>query len=246
MNRFNNLNAVVTGGTSGIGLATARRIALEGGTVLVTGRNKGRLTEANAIDGVTAIANDAADPAAAVALRAAVDEHLDGRIDALFLNAGGGAPTPVNMMEADEINRQFYVNLRGPLLQLSSLHDTLAEGAAVLFNTSVVSDLGFPGFGVYAATKGAVRAAMRVSANELAPQNVRVNAVSPGPIETGFFAAAGLSKEEIEGFVEQIQTMVPLGRFGSSEEVAAAAAFLLSSDASYITATELIVDGGMS
>lgn len=87
---------------------------------------------------------------------------------------------------------------------------------------------------------------MKVAANELAPRNVRVNAVSPGPIETGFFVAAGLNEDEIQGLSEQIQAMVPLGRFGRSEEVAAAAAFLLSSDASYITATELIVDGGMS
>ncbi|MDH4309559.1 MAG: SDR family oxidoreductase [Acidimicrobiia bacterium] len=246
MNRFNNLHALVTGGSNGIGLATARRIAQEGGTVLITGRNEGRLTEANKFDGVTAIANDNADPDSAVALRAAVDEHLDGRIDALFLNAGHGAPTPMDMMDADAINRQFDVNVRAPLLQLTALQETLAEGGAVLFNTSVINDLGFPGFGVYAATKGAVRSAMKVVANELAPRNVRVNAVSPGPIETGFFVAAGLSDEEIQGLSEQIQAMVPLGRFGRSEEVAAAAAFLLSSDASYITATELIVDGGIS
>ncbi len=243
--RFAGLHAVVTGGTSGIGRATAERLADEGATVVVTGRDAARLADVGANQRVTAVGNDAGGADAGEALRAAADEHLDGRIDALFLNAGLGGFAPVPEIDADGFDSQFRVNVRGPLLQLAALDSALVDGAAVVFNTSVVNDLGMPTSAVYSATKGAVRSAMEVAANEYAARSIRVNAVSPGPIDTGFFAATGLSDAEIEGFAEQILTQVPLGRFGQPAEIAAAVAFLLSSDASYITGTELIVDGGM-
>ncbi len=187
MNRFQDKNVVITGGTSGIGLATAKRVVAEGGRALVTGRDPERLAAVGQLDGITAIANDASEPAAVEALRAAVDEVFDGHVDAMFLNAGLGAFQPIQLLQADEFERQFGINVRGPLLQLRALEETVVDGGSIVLNTSVVNDLGMPGSGIYAATKGAVRSAMKVFATELAGRQVRVNAVSPGPIDTGFF-----------------------------------------------------------
>ncbi|MEM9038206.1 MAG: SDR family oxidoreductase [Actinomycetota bacterium] len=245
MPRFTDRNVVITGGTSGIGLATARRIADEGGQVLVTGQDPERIATAGAHDRITAVAVDNSDEVG-TALRTAVDRHLGGRVDALFLNAGLGAFAPTAAIDAKEFDRQFQINVRGPFVQLAALDSALADGASVLLNTSVVNDVGMPNSAVYSASKGAVRSGMRVFANEYAGRSIRVNAISPGPIDTGFFGRTGLSAEEIEGFAAQVLTQVPLGRFGTAEEVANAATFLLSDEASFVTGTELVVDGGMS
>ena len=246
MNRFDGKHVIVTGATSGIGLATAERLHEEGATLLVTGRNADKLAELGERDRMHAIENDAADPAAAEALAAAAKAHLGGRVDGIFLNAGYGGFAPVGAIAAADFERMMNVNVRAPLLQLQALSDQLAEGGAILFNSSIVNDMKMPGSSVYSATKGAVRSAMQAVSAEMAGRGIRVNAVSPGPIDTGFFSATGLSEEEIQGFADQILAQVPLGRFGEAREIAAAAAFLLSDDASFVHAEELVVDGGMS
>ncbi len=246
MNRFTDKYILVTGGTGGIGRATAERLVAEGATVLVTGRNASKIAEIEGIERMHAVANDAAEPAGAEALVAAIDEHLGGRLDGIFLNAGYGGFAPVGEIAAADFDRMMNTNVRGPLLQLNALAPKLADGGAIVFNTSIVNEMKMPGSSVYAATKGALRSAMNAVSAEMAARGIRVNAVSPGPIETGFFDATGMSEEQIAGFGEQILSQVPLGRFGDPSEIAAAVAFLLSGDASFVHSHELVVDGGMS
>ena len=245
MSRFNNKNILITGGSSGIGYATAKRLVSEGAKLLITGTNADKLAVAATELGVATLVNDAGAPDSAAALAEAVEREL-GKLDGAFLNAGFGRFAPIEQATAEEFDAQYHVNVRGPTLQAQALSPLLNEGGSVLFNTSVARDMGMAGAAIYASTKGALRTLTRVLAREFAPRSIRVNAVSPGPIESSFFARTGLPQEAIEGFAEQILAQVPLARFGKAEEVAAVASFLLSDEASFVTGSEYVVDGGMT
>jgi len=246
MKRFEGKTALVTGGTSGIGLATAKRLIEEGAKVIVTGSRDKSLDEARRAlgNGVVAIRNDAGNPQSATDLAREVSKVAP-KLDAVFFNAGFGRFQPLEAVNAEEFDAHYAVNVRGPLLQAKALAPLLNEGSAIVLNTSVVHGKGFPNMAIYASTKGAVRTLTRVLARELAPRNIRVNAVSPGPIETNFFERTGMSEQAISEFGKTVAASVPLQRFGKPEEVAAVATFLLSSDASYVTGAEYSVDGGM-
>ncbi len=244
--RFAGKNVLITGGSGGIGKATAERIVAEGGRVLITGTNREKLDAVKAkLPNVVILVNDAGDPAAAERLGEVVKSEF-GELDAAFLNAGHGTFVPHSDVTADDFDRQFAVNVRGPILHVKAISSLLREGGSVVFNASVARNLGLSGGVIYNSTKGALRTVTRVLAHELAGRKIRVNAVSPGPIGSDFFDRTGMPQEELQQFSEQILSAVPLARFGEPKEVAAVAAFLLSDDSSYVTGSEYVVDGGMS
>lgn len=230
--------AVITGGTAGIGLATARRFVAEGAHVLITGRRAGALDEAVAELGpsATGVRGDAADPAHLAALLAAVRERGRG-LDVLFTNAGGGTHTPFGQVSPDEVEDVLTRNLSAPYLTVQTLAPALNEHASIVLMSSIAATAGLPGLGVYSAAKAGTRALARTLAVELAGRGVRVNAVSPGYIDTS-------TDPDVREFVRAGAATIPLARVGRPEEVAAAVLFLASDDASYITGSDLFVDGG--
>ncbi|MEM0908278.1 MAG: SDR family oxidoreductase [Pseudomonadota bacterium] len=246
MARFDNQLVLVTGGTSGIGLATAKRVLAEGGQVIATGSRPQSLEAARPeLPGATLLLNDAGDPAAADALASAVAQ-AGSPLDAAFLNAGFGRFHALEDVSAAEFDAHYNVLVKGPLLQTKALAPTLKDGGAILITGSIGHLLGLPQAAIYSSAKGAVRSLVRNLARDLSPRSIRVNAIAPGPIGTDFFARTGMSEEAMGEVGKMILSQVPLARFGQPEEVAAVATFLLSKEASYVTGSEYVVDGGMS
>lgn len=238
--------ALVTGGTSGIGLAAARLFHEEGARVIVTGSNPKTLEVARAeLAGVAeVIASDAGDGAQVRALfeRIARDH---GGLDVLFLNAGIVSSAPIVAMEERVFDDIFRINVKGPWLALRSAIPLLRPGGSVVINTSMTNKIGMVGGSAYAASKAALRSLVRTAAAELVEQKVRVNAVSPGPTDSGIIAK-GYTPVEVTAIEQHLASLIPMRRMGRPEEIARAALFLASSDSSFMTGEELVVDGGMT
>jgi len=246
MKRFEGKVAVVTGGNSGIGLATAKRLQEEGAKVAISGRSKKTLEEAvNSIgNGVVAVQADVAQLAEVDKLYKEVSQKL-GKIDVLFVNAGVAKFAPLAETSESVYDEQFDVNIKGAYFTIQKALPFLNDGASIILNTSVADSKGNAGTSAYSATKAALRSLARTAAAELVGRGIRVNTVAPGPIVTPIFGKTGLPKEALDEFSKEILSKVPMKRFGQPEEVAGAVAFLASQDASYITGVEINVDGGI-
>jgi NAD(P)-dependent dehydrogenase (short-subunit alcohol dehydrogenase family) len=246
MKRLEGKVAVVTGGNSGIGLATAKRLQEEGARVAISGRSKETLDEAVRTigNGVVAVQADVTKPADMEKLYAEVKKKL-GKIDVLFVNAGVGKFAPLADTSESLFDENFDINFKGAYFTIQKALPLLNDGASIVLNTSVADQKGTAGASVYSATKAAMRSLVRTAAAELVGRGIRVNAVAPGPIQTPIIARTGMTKEQIEAFGKELLAKVPMKRFGEPEEVAATVAFLASQDASYITGAEISVDGGM-
>lgn len=235
--------AVVTGGNSGIGLATAREFRREGARVVITGRDARTLAEAARELGgdVLALRSDSASLSDIDALFEAVRERF-GRVDVLFVNAGVARFAPLEETDEELFDQTMDINFKGAYFTIQKALPLLSEGASVILNASVVAHVGFPNSSVYSASKAALLSLVRTLSSDLIGRGIRVNAVSPGPVETPIFGRMGLPEDAAKGFGEQ----VPLKRLGRPEEIAKAVLFLASPDSSFLVGTEIVADGGVS
>ena len=236
---------LITGGTTGIGLATAQLLSAEGAKVIVTGRNPETLASAKkTLSGVVVLPSDSGDLAAAQALGDEIKTFAD-HLDGAFLNAGIATFGPFDAATPKHYEDLFNVNVRGLYFQLQSLLPLFGNPSSVVLTSSIAGSIAVAGGSIYSATKAALISLGKSLAVESAPRGVRVNVLSPGPIDTPILKKVGLPADQQKAFEETIVAKSLLKRFGTSDEVARAARFLLSEDSSNITGTELIIDGGV-
>jgi NAD(P)-dependent dehydrogenase (short-subunit alcohol dehydrogenase family) len=251
MSKLEGKVTVITGGNSGIGLATAQRFATEGAYIFITGRRQSELDAAvkqisKNNNNVTGVQGDVSNLADLDRLYATVKEQK-GHIDILFANAGVGELVPLGEITEAHFDKTFGINVKGLLFTVQKALPLFQDGGgSIILNASIASSKGAEALSVYSATKAAIRSFARTWTVELKHRKIRVNAISPGPIDTPGFNGLALSEEQIEQFKTSIVSTVPMGRMGSPDEVAKAVSFLASDDSSYVTGIELFVDGGMA
>lgn len=244
--QLNNKVAVITGGSAGIGLATAKLFAAQGATVVITGRNKGNLDKAATEigNGAIAIQADSANLADLDRLYATVQQQL-GKIDVLVANAAVYVLGALTDFTEEMFDRQSNVNFKGTFFTVQKAVNHLNDGASVILLSSIVNDKGVPNHSSYAATKAAIRSLGRSFAAELTGRGIRVNVLTPGPIDTDVFDQVTATKEEEADFKASMAAFTPVKRLGKPEEIAAGALFLASDAAAYMLGTELVMDGGV-
>jgi NAD(P)-dependent dehydrogenase (short-subunit alcohol dehydrogenase family) len=246
MGKLDNKVALVTGGNSGIGLATAKRFVAEGAKVYITGRRQKELDAAvKEIGGnVTAVQGD-------VAKLADLDRLFDtirkqsGRLDTIFVNAGIAKLAPFGSITEEHYNEIFDINVKGVLFTAQKALPLMGPGSTIVLNASVVASKGYGALSIYSASKAAVRNFARTWATDLKDKKIRVNAVSPGVTITPGFGQMGLTEEQTKGFIDSMVAVTPQGRAGMPDDIAKAVVFLASDDSSYVNGVELFVDGGM-
>ena len=247
MNRLKGKRCLITGGTTGIGIETAREFTAEGARVAVTGRNPATLKAARKELGsdVLIIDSDASDVAAQAAIAAALKEKFGG-LDVVFINAGIAELRPIDKWDAAAFERTFSVNVKGPFFLIQALLPILANPSSIVINASVNAHVGMANTSIYGASKAAILSFTRTISGELVSRGVRVNAVSPGPISTPLYDKLGLKADDLKTVSNSIKGMVPQGRFGNPSEVAKAILFLASDESQFTIGADILIDGGMS
>ncbi|WP_020472864.1 glucose 1-dehydrogenase [Zavarzinella formosa] len=239
--------AVITGGNSGMGLATAKRFVAEGAQVVITGRRQAELDAA-----IKEIGKNATGVRGDVANLADIDHLYEvvrqkhGHVDIVFANAGVGELVPLAQITEAHFDKLFNINVKGLVFTVQKALPLLRDGGSIILNASIASIRGMEAFSVYSATKAAVRSFARTWTSDLKARKIRVNAISPGPIDTPILDGLGKSKEEVDAVKAGMAAAVPLGRIGEADEIAKVALFLASDDSSFVTGIELFVDGGMA
>jgi NAD(P)-dependent dehydrogenase (short-subunit alcohol dehydrogenase family) len=247
MSRLQGKRALITGGTTGIGLETARQFLNEGARVAITGKNPDTLEAARKDLGpeVLMLASDSSDVPAQKLVANSVEERFE-QLDILFVNAGVVDMRPLEQFDPEGFDRSMAVNLKGPYFLIQALLPVFANPASIVLNGSVNAHIGMPNTSVYAASKAALLSLARTLSGELIARGIRVNAISPGPIATPLYSKLGLSQDQLKVVADSIQGQVPAGRFGSPAEIARAVVFLASDEAAFTVGSELLIDGGMS
>ena len=247
MDRLKGKRALITGGTSGIGLETAHRFLNEGARVAITGKNPATLETARRElgSGVLIIPSDASEAGAQQKVVETLRQSFQG-LDILFVNAGIADLRPVEQWDESAFERSFAINVKGPYFLVQALLPIFANPASIVLNASVNAHIGMPNTSVYGASKAALLSLARTLSGELISRGIRVNAVSPGPISTPLYSKLGLSEADLGSVAASIQSQVPAMRFGKPSEIAHAIVFLASDESAFMVGTELLIDGGMS
>lgn len=247
MKRFEDKVALVTGGNSGIGLGTARAFAREGAFVVITGRDEGTLKSAEREigGGALAIRADVSKPSEIDAVMSKIKERL-GRVDALFANAGVARLAPFEQVTETFYDELMDVNLKGLFFTVQKALPLLRPGSAVVLNASLNAHKGLPGTTVYGASKAAVLNLAKTMSADLVSKRIRVNSISPGPVESALLKRVGLTGEQLNEINEWIMSQVPVRRFAQPDEIAEAVLYLCSPQSSFVVGTDLLIDGGMA
>jgi NAD(P)-dependent dehydrogenase (short-subunit alcohol dehydrogenase family) len=246
MDRLNGKRALITGGTTGIGLATAKEFLAEGARVMVTGTNPKNLEEArNQLGGAAVVmASDAGNVAAQAELAEAVKSQL-GALDVFFANAGIAEMRPLEAWDETAFDRSLNINFKGTFFLIQKLLPIFANPASIVLNTSINAHIGMPNTSVYGATKAALLSLSRTLSGELIGRGIRVNAISPGPIKTPLYSKLGLSESDQKTAASSLEKQIPAGRFGDAIEIAKAVVFLASDEAPFTVGSELLMTGGL-